>query len=255
MRVISATQQAQQRESQRRLAWEREQEARNAQRQADMEHRVSAMFEEIKALRSTLDALNSSNSASAVVSPPNTASPPSSQLPTTPASIQPASPTSPLSQPALTQSHPQRMLDRELPNNCSPASPTNYYRDRSNSVQTQPYQQHSFQVSSVPSNHDLLTPGTSPQLAESSARTYPTSPRPRKRRKERDFSPSSEGGSSSSSSSSVARRPRKRRNNHDTQCYTIHVRWSELSTESFLYTNRTKSIACYATPYPSDDGS
>jgi hypothetical protein len=107
MGLMTATQQAQLGESQRRLAWEQEQEARYAQKQADMEHRMSEMFEEIKSLRSTINALNNNNSASAVVSPSHAPSPPTSQLPTTPASIQPASPSLPAFQSPFFHPPPQ----------------------------------------------------------------------------------------------------------------------------------------------------
>lgn len=217
--MITATRQAQLGESQRRLAWEQEQEARYAQRQSDMEHRMLEMFEEIKALRSTINALNN-NSA---VSPSNTSSPPISHLPTTPASLQLASPSLPGLQP-LPQPLPQRMPVRKSPSNVLDAASSS---NESNAVQTQPCQEHTFQVSLVASTYDLLTPGTSPQV-ESPEQATSTSPGPRKRKEKRKPSPSSDddGSTSSSSSSAAPRRPRKRRNHHDTQCYTIHVRQS-----------------------------
>ena len=177
---------------------------------------MSQMFEEIKALRSTINTLNN-NPTSTVVSAPNVASPPPSQLPTTPASIQLTSPILPVS---------QSMPDQSPNNPLSALSPSHHYRDRSDSVQTQPYHEHIFQLSLVPSTCDLLTPGTSPRVIESPQQALPISPKPEKRKKKRSSSPSSDDddGSSSSSSSSIARRPRKRRNNHDTRCYTIHVR-------------------------------
>jgi hypothetical protein len=201
MGMITATRQAQLGESQRRLVWEQEQEARYAQRQADMEHRMLEMLEEIKTLRSTINALNNS---APVVSLSN-ASSPTAHLPTTPASIQPASPIWPALQPPFSHSQLQRMLIRDSPNNSDPTEPPSNH---------------------VPSTCDPLTPGTSPQV-ESSEQATPASSKPRKRKKKRKPSPSSDDddGSTSSSSSSAICRPQKRKNNHDTQCYTIHVRY------------------------------
>jgi len=219
MGMITSTRQAQLGESQRRLAWEQEQEVKYAQRQADMEHKMLEMFEEIKALRSTINALNNNNSASAISSS-NAPSPPTSHLPTTPASLQLASPSLPALQP-LPHPLPQRMPVRKSPiNSLDAASSSN----ESNAVQSQSCQEHTFQISLVPSTYDVLTPGTSPQV-ESPEQVTSTSPGPRRRKEKRKPSPSSDndGSTSSSSSSAAPRRPRKRRNHHDTQCYTMHV--------------------------------
>ena len=217
MGMIAATRQAQLGESQRRLAWEQEQEARYVQRQADMEHKMLEMFEEIKALRSTINALNNSTP---VVSPFNASSPPTSHLPTTPVSIQPASPSLPALLPPFSHPQPLRMPVQESTSNSLPTASASSH---SNPISTQPYQGHTFQIPLVPSSCDPLTPGTSPQV-ESPEQATSTSPRPKKRKKKRKPSPSSDNdGSTSSSSSYATTRPRKRRSNHDTQCYTIHV--------------------------------
>ncbi|KAJ3710381.1 hypothetical protein C8R42DRAFT_729291 [Lentinula raphanica] len=52
LRVVTQTSQAQENERKRRLAWEEEQEERNAQRQAELERRMQEMQREIYSLRS-----------------------------------------------------------------------------------------------------------------------------------------------------------------------------------------------------------
>lgn len=251
VRIISSTRQLQEEERQRRLAWEQEQEAKYAQRQADMEQKIKQMFEEVKALRSTMNTLNNPVSSSELVMSPTLSQPASTRD-----SVHPATPVSPMAHPvAYSQSQPVFVQGssttpitinqmRTLPSPPDHFPPGTMYNTQFTATQTSPLlissvsshhgvrnapytqpqliQEHTFQVS-VPPTIYAITPDPSPQLVDISDQASSQPSRPGKRTK-RCPRLSSDDDESSSSFSSANIPPRKRRNNHDTRCYTIHVR-------------------------------
>ena len=238
---------------------------------------MTKMFDELKALRSTVNTLNNpvSSSGLAVVSPTP------SQPTTTTNSVHPATPVSPMAHP-IAYSQPQPMFVQgtstmpitinpmyTLPNPpqffsqgtstntpfpstqttplLSPSSKNHYNARRTPYTQPQPYQEHTFQVSVPPASY-TITPDPS-QVADTSDQASPRPSRPGKRKK-RSPKFSSDEDESSSLSSSTHIPPRKRKNNHDTRCFTIHVRHLFCTTRYDL----TKEPACHATSHSPYDG-
>ena len=211
-RRIAATQTAHEDEQRRRLVWEQEQEAKYAEKQAEMEKKMLEMSNELTSLRATFNSFrDSSVTDTRIVASPVL-------QPQSNASIHPGSSMSPLPQPSFTQ-------------------PT-FTQGSSSLAGIQPHQRSvSPLVSSAfapsPAAQAMpetivqyITPDPSPHLSfvETSRASPPSSGRPAKRKHKRVSSiSSSDGNSSSSSSNSVSDYRRKRSGHHDTRCYTIHV--------------------------------
>lgn len=228
VRIVAATQNAQEAENKRRLLWEQEQEAKTSQKQADMEKKMLEFQSEIVSLRSKLETLSRSPSIAPtnlpiLQFPPSTAFIP--QVDTNRAAISPISPVSqpsPFQQPMFVQGSSSDELNTSISYaHADPASST------SPPHISQPHPQGSRGVSE--SGLQSITPDPSPHLAFSQP-SVPSPPsskdnRPSKRnRRRRSLSQSSDGSdSSSSSSSAIQDRPRKRISHHDTRCYTINV--------------------------------
>jgi hypothetical protein len=243
-----------------------------------MEQKMTKMFDELKALRSTVNTLNSPVSFSGL----GLVSPTPSQPTTTPNSVHPATPVSPMAHPSA-YSQPQPMFVQgtstmpitlnsayTLPNPpqffsqgtstntpftssqtsplLSPSTKNHHNGHRTLYTQPQPYQEHTFQVSVPPASYNI-TPDPS-QVADTSDQASPRPSRPGKRKK-RSPKPSSDEDESSSLSSSTHIPPRKRKNNHDTRCFTIHVRYPFRTTRMY---DLTKEPACHATSHSAYDG-
>ncbi|CAA7259645.1 unnamed protein product [Cyclocybe aegerita] len=223
-RVVVATQNAQESERKRRLAWEQEQESKYAQRQAEMEKKMLAMSNELSLLRATMNALRSSGNTPGLATPQYNLSPALSQR-ATPNLQNLASPISPVSQSA---SQAQPMFIQGSSTNPLPPPPSVFQSEpTTNNIQPapQPYIETTFQVNLSPLPQ-AMTPGPSPHLTNTDASERPSAspaPRPSKRKKKRRSVHSSddEGTSSGSSSSTSNHQPRKRVSHHDTRCYTI----------------------------------
>lgn len=228
-RRIASIQNAQENEVKRRLAWEKEQEEKGAQKTVEMEQKMAEMYEELMKLRS--DYGSNQLPPLGLLTPQDTMSPETPQQ--TNPNPEPASPISPSIQPsqytgpAFVQGSSSAPLNNVHTNVVSPDSiPVNATHQSSPSpVQTEsepiPATEPTTRVIStpIPSPHLVTaeTPRSPPRSAARSAK------RKKKRRKSYD-SDEDEEESSGTSASSRPPRPRKRTNHHDTTCYTIHVR-------------------------------
>ncbi|KAK0206383.1 hypothetical protein DFS33DRAFT_1471146 [Desarmillaria ectypa] len=199
LRIVSATSQAQEIERKRRMAWEQEQEAKYAHRQADMERQLFELRQELVFLRSTVSG-NVQQTPSASPSLSSARNAPFSQQ------LQSASPISPAPQP------PGPTFVQ------GSSSQPNINHPQQYTVAPDQQQQH---LSSDEPTMSAMTPSPSPQPV------VPTQRSPSKSRKKRRASSSSneesDSGSSTSDSSVLAReRKKQRRNHHDKRCITIH---------------------------------
>ncbi|KJA29931.1 hypothetical protein HYPSUDRAFT_174932 [Hypholoma sublateritium FD-334 SS-4] len=225
VRIVAATQNAQEAELKRRREWEEEQEVKAARKQAEMEQKMLDLHSEILTLRSKLETVGTPVEA------------PTPNLPTpqfTPAvSFMPqmgiTSPISPVSQ---TQPSPyqQPMFVQGSSIDGQVYSSTRYTRVDSTYAgpqpsTAQPMPQIPQQAFTEP-GFQSITPDPSPHLSfiEASISSPLPSSKPSKRhRRRRSQSRSSDDSSSSASSgSSAPSRPRKRISHHDTRCYTIN---------------------------------
>jgi len=240
-----------------------------------MEQKMTKMFDELKTLRSTVNTLNSPSGLEVV-------SPTPSHPTTTLNSVHPATPVSPMAHPnaysqpqpmfvqgtstmpitsnsTYTLPNPPQFLSQGTSTNTpftstqtspllSPSLINRHNVRRTSYTQPQPYQEHTFQVSVPPASYNI-TPDPS-QVADTSDQASPRPSRPGKRKK-RTPKPSSDEDESSSLSSSTHIPPRKRKNNHDTRCFTIHVRY--LFCTTCMY-DLTKEPACHATSHSAYDG-
>lgn len=199
LRIVSATSQAQEIERKRRIAWEQEQEAKYAQRQAETERQLFELRQELVAVRSMVSG-NSQRTPGASPSLSSTRNVPISQQ------IQSASPISPVPQP-----------------------PGMHYPTFVQGSSSQPNINYPQQYAAAPAQQQQHLPSDEPVM---SAMTPSPSPAPTQRspnttsktRKKRRASSSSSEESDSGSSNSDSSRDRKkqRRNHHDKRCITIH---------------------------------
>ena len=229
--MVSATQNSQELERKRRLAWEQEQEAKVTQVQANMEQKMQDMLNEITSLRSTVNILTSSPSP-----PPSTnaSSPQFNMSPFMAQQInpyfQPASPISPVSQ----HSTYQPIFVQGSSNGSLPNANQNTYQVgqvvrpqiSQPNLAPPPCLEESPRLD-VQLPHQATVPDPSPQLTyletstpSSSSGWHLKGKRRRKSVKPIDDESSSSG---SSSSDSAISRTRKRLSHHDTRCYTIQV--------------------------------
>ncbi|KAG5653037.1 hypothetical protein H0H81_002659 [Sphagnurus paluster] len=209
LRIVVSTRESQEIERRRRFAWEQEQEAKYAQRQAEMERMMLEMRQEITSLRSTLNTNTKSAPVSGLLTPQYNMSPPlATQRPP-----QPASPISPVSQPS---SYPYPAFVQG-----SSSQPIHSHQVYEAPYQMSPQPETTIIETPAPS----ATPSPSPRLTivqPSQLHHAPTaSPVPnRRKRQTSDLSSDGEGNSSDSSASNNSR-PLKRVNHHDKRCLTI----------------------------------
>ncbi|KAJ7682642.1 hypothetical protein DFH06DRAFT_1314835 [Mycena polygramma] len=184
--LVASTKHAQDIERTRRLAWEQEQEAKYAKRQAEMEHQMLEMRTELAQLRSLVNANRSP------LFTPYIGSPAIANL----RHPRPASPISPVSQPS---SHCQQFVQgssrlQQLPHQADPVD-------------------HALQYPTA-----TITPSTSRHGSEA-----PSSVPRRSRKRRRSVSSTEDEGSSvSDSSSSCSRSAPRRTDHHDKRILTIH---------------------------------
>ncbi|OCH92899.1 hypothetical protein OBBRIDRAFT_772531 [Obba rivulosa] len=226
IRVLSATREAAEIERRRRLAWEREQEAKYAQRQAEMERQLLDMRQEISLLKAYIS-----------LHPPNVTP---ALLPSTPEFI-PS--TARIEAVPLTSTETPSQLASPVPQPSIPISPhvqqPTFVQGSSSRpiintpIYAPPTIEPSLQLD-VPSTRSSISVAASPSLQ--SATTEATSvvsgsptpispaqtPNPRKRPIPPVTSSCSDDSSDDEMSDSPASdRPLKRLNGHDTRCLTI----------------------------------
>ncbi|OAX44515.1 hypothetical protein K503DRAFT_764929 [Rhizopogon vinicolor AM-OR11-026] len=201
MHYLNSTREAQEIEQRRRLAWEQEQEAKYALRQAEMDRRMLEMQQELAALKAKL-AFGTPKVASASSSGQR-----HSMTPHAPEQQQPTPGTSPALSHSSTnhaspdsvqssvQRHPSAFSDGELP----AASPVG---DTPGSAYA------SSPILSPPARFINVDPSSSRRGNSSNSRKRPT------------LDITSDDGSDTSQSS-IVERPLKRKNHHDTRCLTI----------------------------------
>ncbi|KAG6821582.1 hypothetical protein H0H93_000091 [Arthromyces matolae] len=208
MRWVASNQKANEAERQRRLQWEREQEARFTQQRAEMEKKLHDLTQEVITLRASAANNPQSPNSTGLSTPQNMLSPPLA----IPQSIQPASPISPISQPSpypyptfVQGSSSQPFHDQPVYDNTYHPSP-----------HTEPMttQTPDFSVTPSPSPHlaSVLPNQNSQSLTGSSILG--------KKRQNSEISNDSDNSDSDSSSASVHRV--KRASHHDRRCLTIH---------------------------------
>ncbi|KAJ6598902.1 hypothetical protein DFH09DRAFT_18137 [Mycena vulgaris] len=189
--LVASTKHAQEIERTRRLGWEREQEAKYTQRQAETERQMLEMRSEISQLRSLLSANHSP------LFTPHNGSPAIANL----RHPRPASPISPVSQPS---SHSQQFAQGS-----STLQPSSYSNDSLNTLN------HALQHPTV--FHRAISPSPSQQDSEAPSST----PRARRKRRRSVLSSDDESGSASESSSSFSRPARRRTDHRDKRLLTI----------------------------------
>lgn len=206
MHYLNSTRESQEIEQRRRLAWEQEQEAKYALRQAEMERRMLEMHQELAALKAKLafGTPKVVTASSSVQTPPMTSQSqeeqptPSTSPVLSHSSTIPTNCASPDSVHSSIQQHASAYSDAELP----AASPS--FSDTPSSVYTSP------PLLSQPAHFINVDPSSSRKGGPSNSRKRPT------------LDTTSDDGSDTSQSSMVER-PLKRKNHHDTRCLTIQV--------------------------------
>jgi len=207
MHYLNSTRESQEIEQRRRLAWEQEQEAKYALRQAEMERRMLEMHQELATLKAKLafGTPKVATASSSVQTPPMTSQVPEDQQPTlstspvlSHSSIITTNYASPDSVHSSIQQHASAYSDAELP----VASPS--FSNTPSSVYTSP------PLLSQPAQFINVDPSSSRQGGPSNSRKRLT------------LDTTSDDGSDTSQSS-IVERPLKRKNHHDTRCLTIQV--------------------------------
>ncbi|KAF9268124.1 hypothetical protein L218DRAFT_596981 [Marasmius fiardii PR-910] len=207
LRIVSATREAQEAERERRIAWEKEQELRQSQRQAELEKQVLDLKEEISSLRQTVNSYS-----------------------TCPTPIPHSQPTH-LSTPISPTDHIPNIQFQSIFVQRSSSHPSQqgspqYLNEPNDHFANHPY--HSPPTTErTPSVS--VTPAASPALRESTVSSTQTttsrrSPPVKSKKRRRSVSSSSSSGQDrdSDSDSSYTRAP-KRRSHHDKRCLTVHV--------------------------------
>ncbi|KAJ7044497.1 hypothetical protein C8F04DRAFT_588509 [Mycena alexandri] len=183
--LVASTKQAQEIERTRRMGWEREQEAKYIQRQAEMERQMLEMRTEIASLRALVNANHSP------LFTPYNGSPAIANL----RHPRPASPISPVSQPS---SHSQQQFVQ-------------------GSSRLQPTSTLNLALQYSPAAPRTVTPSPSRHDSEAPSSVY----RPRKRRRRSAPLSEDESGGSASDSSSGSRPVHRRTDHHDKRILTV----------------------------------
>ncbi|KAJ7498763.1 hypothetical protein FB451DRAFT_1202938 [Mycena latifolia] len=188
--LVASTKHAQEIERTRRLAWEKEQEAKYIQRQAEMERQMLEMRNELSTLRSLINVNHSPTFT------PHNGSPAIANL----RHPRPASPISPVSQPS---SHSQQFIQGS-----SRLQPPSYPNESLNTLN------HALDLP-TPIHHSA-TPSPSRHQSET-----PSSVSRTRRKRRRSVSSEDESGSASDSSTSRSRPVQRRIDHHDRRLLTI----------------------------------
>ncbi|KAJ7129511.1 hypothetical protein C8R44DRAFT_700337 [Mycena epipterygia] len=189
--LVASTRHAQEIERTRRLGWEKEQEAKYIQRQAEMDRQILEMRNEISHLRSLVNANHSP------LFTPHNGSPAIANL----GHPRPASPISPVSQPS---SHSQQFLQGSTRLH-PPAYPSESLNTLNHELQHPAAFHHA--VTPAPSRHDSEAPSSAPMS--------------RKKRRRSVLSSEDDSGSASDTSSSCSRPAQRRTDHHDKRLLTI----------------------------------
>ncbi|KAG6833902.1 hypothetical protein H0H87_007913 [Tephrocybe sp. NHM501043] len=209
LRMAASTKELQEIERKRRLEWEREQETKYAQKQAEMERKLLELTQEVITLRSA----NTSNgttqpTTSGLLTPQHMLSPSLA----IPQASQPVSPISPISQPS-SYSYPTFVQ----------GSSNQSFPDHSGydiGYQPSPHSEPIILETPAPS----VTPSPSPQLTfvqpDQLHRNLPITASQSRKRQSSELSSDVESSDSEISLSSARRS--KRASHHDTRCLTIH---------------------------------
>ncbi|KAI0796777.1 hypothetical protein C8Q75DRAFT_802457 [Abortiporus biennis] len=212
LQVVAANQQAAELEKQRRRAWEREQEAKYAQREAELEKQVRDMQEEITSLKSQLASRATSPQFNSIPTPPslydsNSYATLGSSSIQTPIPLSSESGPSYPFLPQFIEGSSTQALNLGLPS----------ADIDSVSIVSPPVASPSIPTASVVSSP------LSPVETISRPSTNPPS-NSRKRLAPADYSDDSEGARSDDELSDLRllERPLKRKNGHDSRCLTIH---------------------------------
>lgn len=224
VRIVTATQTAQEAEFKRRLAWEQEQETKAVQNKEDMEKKMLDLYTEITTLRSKLDTLaNPPPPTNTFIHSTHQFAPSTTFVQHTNGNTKMASPISPASQSSSSQQ--PMFIQGSSRGSFSGTHADTVYSGVQPNVSYSQFQVDISQPASTQPTLQPITPDPSPHLTfVETSRSPSSSSRPSKRQRRRSQTQSSDdGNASSSSSSSVANRTRKRRSHHDTRCYTINV--------------------------------
>ena len=214
MHYLNSARESQEIEQRRRLAWEQEQEAKYAMRQAEMDRRMLEIQQELAAFKAKL-AFGSNKAAitaPSVQTPPMAVQGPDQQQPTPSTSPALSHSSSIVTSNASPGSVPRQALacsDAELP----AASPFSDGTPRSAYA--------SPPLLSQPARFISVDPSSSGRSNSSSLRKRPT------------LDTTSDDGSDTSQFSTVER-PVKRKNHHDTRCLTIQVKYGTETLGSML---------------------
>jgi hypothetical protein len=188
--LVASSKQAQEIERTRRLAWEKEQEAKYIQRQAEMERQMLEMRSEIVHLRSLVNANHSG------LFTPYTGSPAIANL----RHPRPASPISPVSQPSSQQ-----------------------FVQGSSRLQPQSYSTESFPTLNQALQYPTAVPHTvTPSPSRHGSEAPSSIPETRRKRRRSVLSSEDESGTVSDSSTSCSRSA-QRTDHHDKRILTIQV--------------------------------
>ncbi|KAI0939260.1 hypothetical protein AcV5_000729 [Taiwanofungus camphoratus] len=231
LRILSTTKEAAEIERRRRLAWEKEQEAKYAQRQAEMERQMLDMRQEISLLKAYISLNPHPNSANPVL--PASAISSIAHIEASPGAVQesdsahqlhapnestaqfPMSPLTPVSE------SPQYQAPTFVEGSSSPFVP-NTGAFTPNTTENETNHQ-----SNTPLANPLgsVTPSSTSQLNEPTPQPSTSSPNLRKRPTPAVQSDEDEEGSSGDESSDFPApdRPLRRANGHDARCLTIQA--------------------------------
>ncbi|KAF8076546.1 hypothetical protein FPV67DRAFT_1445174 [Lyophyllum atratum] len=228
LRVVAATRESQEIERKRRVAWEQEQEAKFAQRQAEMERIMLEMRQEITTLRSNAGGYTNPSTSTGLLTPQHNMSPPLAvQRPP-----QPASPISPISRPS-SYTYPTFVQGSSSQPSLGHHS---YDGDFQMSSQLEPIIVETPAPSVTPSPSPQLT-FVQPSQLHHQLSVSPGNPR---KRQTSDLSSDDEGDASSDSSASNNGRRLKRVSHHDKRCLTIHV--SSMRYANILYASCKSTV-------------
>ncbi|EGN93014.1 hypothetical protein SERLA73DRAFT_190145 [Serpula lacrymans var. lacrymans S7.3] len=206
LRLLTSTKEAQEIERKRRVAWEQEQEAKYALKQAEMERRMLEMRQEIASLKSVI---GTHGPTSSFTTPSNSAAVSQSSFSPPTVEQQPTPSTSPRPTPvSVTNSSFQAHLASVSSAQPSTSRFQSVHPD-DNVSEANAMELHALSPSfSPPARFISVDPSSSRQGGASSAR-------------KRQTPASDEEESSDSSSGTPPVRPLKRRSHHDTRCLTI----------------------------------
>ena len=199
LRMLAATKEAQEIERKRRIAWEQEQEAKFAQRQAEMERQLLEMKQEIQILKGTAPSTN--------ISQPDLARPPANQ-------------TASLAFPAIVQQPSPQLSESSTPVSLHGRSQPAFVQGSSSRPIQPPH------TSAVIPDDATLTPFSPQFIAMDGLDTQSEATRrsPELVTSEKDSQEDSDSSGDSSDNGSPP--PRSSRHRYNGRCLTIQVRFA-----------------------------